>query len=269
MTTKGLAIAQPAKDPDEWTTGDEPPTAAQESYLHTLATEAGETVDEDLTKAEASKKIDELQEKTGRGQGMRSKPAQRKTRGTRQSAGLRTAAGSRRSRGAEFAVGLRWTGPRAVRRCLQGVAVAGHADAEGHAGRGEDVAALCLPVALQRLPLRRVDDLAQQAEERAAGKGATGERPQAAAEADLRRLPGREVEGRPPETDQQGQEVVELSHRAACREHVSVLETHRTTGKATLPYDARTTGRESAAVAAGKYQEPAPRCAGRSFRLST
>ena len=55
------------KDPDEWTTGDQPMTGAQESYLHTLATEAGEEVEPDLTKAEASKKIDELQEKTGRG----------------------------------------------------------------------------------------------------------------------------------------------------------------------------------------------------------
>jgi Protein of unknown function (DUF3072) len=59
------------KDPDEWTTGDEPMTAAQQSYLHTLATEAGETVEEDLTKAEASRRIDELQERTGRGKGGR------------------------------------------------------------------------------------------------------------------------------------------------------------------------------------------------------
>jgi hypothetical protein len=42
-------------------------TGAQESYLHTLAQEAGESVDDDLTKAEASRKINELQEKTGRG----------------------------------------------------------------------------------------------------------------------------------------------------------------------------------------------------------
>ena len=56
------------KDPDEWTTGEEPMTGAQESYLHTLATEAGEQVEEDLTKAEASKRIDELREKTGRGE---------------------------------------------------------------------------------------------------------------------------------------------------------------------------------------------------------
>jgi hypothetical protein len=54
------------KDPDDWTTGEEPMTGAQRSYLHTLAEEAGETVNDDLTKAEASKKIDELQARTGR-----------------------------------------------------------------------------------------------------------------------------------------------------------------------------------------------------------
>jgi hypothetical protein len=63
--------ANTVKDPDDWTTGDEPMTGAQQSYLHTLATEAGETVPENLTKAEASKRIDELQEKTGRGKGGR------------------------------------------------------------------------------------------------------------------------------------------------------------------------------------------------------
>jgi hypothetical protein len=57
------------KDPDNWTTGDEPMTGAQRSYLSTLAEEAGEEVEENLTKAEASKRIDELQEKTGRGAG--------------------------------------------------------------------------------------------------------------------------------------------------------------------------------------------------------
>jgi hypothetical protein len=56
------------KDPDDWSTGEEPATGAQESYLHTLATEAHEEVPDDLTKADASRKIDELQEKTGRGQ---------------------------------------------------------------------------------------------------------------------------------------------------------------------------------------------------------
>ncbi|MHB0959677.1 MAG: DUF3072 domain-containing protein [Pirellulaceae bacterium] len=55
------------KDPDQWTTGDEPMTAAQRSYLHTLAEEAREEVDDNMTKAEASKRIDELQKKTGRG----------------------------------------------------------------------------------------------------------------------------------------------------------------------------------------------------------
>lgn len=55
------------KDPDNWTTGDEPMTGAQHSYLKTLSDQAGEEMDETLNKAEASKKIDELQHKTGRG----------------------------------------------------------------------------------------------------------------------------------------------------------------------------------------------------------
>lgn len=55
------------KDPDDWTTGDEKMTGAQASYLKTLCEEAGEPFDEDLSKADASKKIDELQEQTGRG----------------------------------------------------------------------------------------------------------------------------------------------------------------------------------------------------------
>ena len=55
------------KDPSEWVTGDESMTGAQRSYLKTLAQEANEEVDEDLTKAEASQKIDELRDKTGRG----------------------------------------------------------------------------------------------------------------------------------------------------------------------------------------------------------
>ena len=55
------------KDPDEWKTGDEDMTGAQRSYLQTLADEAGEEVDLNLTKAEASKRIEELQQKTGRG----------------------------------------------------------------------------------------------------------------------------------------------------------------------------------------------------------
>ena len=55
------------KDPDDWKTGDEEITGAQRSYLQTLADEAGEDVDLNLTKAEASKRIEELQQKTGRG----------------------------------------------------------------------------------------------------------------------------------------------------------------------------------------------------------
>lgn len=55
------------KNPDEWTTGNEPMTGAQRSYLKTLSDEAGEETDENLTKAEASKRIEFLQQKTGRG----------------------------------------------------------------------------------------------------------------------------------------------------------------------------------------------------------
>jgi hypothetical protein len=55
------------KAPDAWVTGEEPATGAQRSYLQTLAEEASESVPNDLTKAEASKKIDELQGRTGRG----------------------------------------------------------------------------------------------------------------------------------------------------------------------------------------------------------
>jgi Protein of unknown function (DUF3072) len=55
------------KDPDDWTTGDEPMTGAQRSYLKTLSEEAHEPYDENLSKAEASKRIEELQQKTGRG----------------------------------------------------------------------------------------------------------------------------------------------------------------------------------------------------------
>ena len=54
------------KDPQDWTTGDEPMTAPQESYLHTLAREAGEKVPENLSKAQASELIDKLQERSER-----------------------------------------------------------------------------------------------------------------------------------------------------------------------------------------------------------
>jgi hypothetical protein len=54
------------KDPSDWVTGDEPATGPQKSYLQTLAREAGEDVPDDLTKADASRKIDELQDESGR-----------------------------------------------------------------------------------------------------------------------------------------------------------------------------------------------------------
>ena len=56
------------KDPDQWTTGDEPMTGAQASYLKTLAEETQEpkAFDPDLDKAEASKRIDALRKEAGR-----------------------------------------------------------------------------------------------------------------------------------------------------------------------------------------------------------
>jgi Protein of unknown function (DUF3072) len=58
----------PAKDPAEWVTGDEPMTGPQKSYLQTLAREAGREVDLDgMSKADASRLIEELQEASGRG----------------------------------------------------------------------------------------------------------------------------------------------------------------------------------------------------------
>jgi hypothetical protein len=60
-------MQNPEKDPEDWTTGDEPMTGPQRSYLQTLCREAKEEFDDSLTKAEASKRIDELQAKTGRG----------------------------------------------------------------------------------------------------------------------------------------------------------------------------------------------------------
>jgi hypothetical protein len=59
---------QPAlqRDPDEWKTGDEPMTDAQRSYLETLCRETGEEFDERLSKADASKRIDELRQRSPR-----------------------------------------------------------------------------------------------------------------------------------------------------------------------------------------------------------
>jgi hypothetical protein len=59
---------QPAlqRDPDEWKTGNEPMTGAQRSYLETLCRDTGEAFDETLSKADASKRIDELRERSPR-----------------------------------------------------------------------------------------------------------------------------------------------------------------------------------------------------------
>lgn len=74
-----VASTNPKRDPEpgsntekpveDWTTGDEPMTGAQASYLKTLSEETGEAFDANLTKAEASLRIDALQTRTGRGAG--------------------------------------------------------------------------------------------------------------------------------------------------------------------------------------------------------
>ena len=65
MTTE--QTPNPEKDPQDWVTGDEPMTGPQRSYLQTLCQEAGRDFDENLSKADASRLIDELQAQTGRG----------------------------------------------------------------------------------------------------------------------------------------------------------------------------------------------------------
>ena len=60
MSERPTADRTLEKDPSDWVTGDEPATGAQRSYLETLSRAADEQVPEDLTKAEASQKIDEL-----------------------------------------------------------------------------------------------------------------------------------------------------------------------------------------------------------------
>lgn len=68
LGSRGPDADEPAsKDPSEWVSGDEPMTAAQRSYLDTLAREAGEEISADLTKAQASVEIERLQRLTGRG----------------------------------------------------------------------------------------------------------------------------------------------------------------------------------------------------------
>ena len=67
MSENQVPRPNPQKDPEEWVTGDEPMTGPQASYLETLAREAGADIPDQLTKAEASEHIEELQKKTGRG----------------------------------------------------------------------------------------------------------------------------------------------------------------------------------------------------------
>jgi hypothetical protein len=77
----------PEKDPSEWSTGDEPMTGPQASYLKTLCQEAKVEFDETLTKAQASRRIDELQKLTGRGpSSKRGRSAARNTSETKSSA---------------------------------------------------------------------------------------------------------------------------------------------------------------------------------------
>ena len=66
MSTQETAQQGLQRDPDDWKTGDEPMTAAQRSYLETLSHDTGETFNENLTKAEASKMIDELRQRSPR-----------------------------------------------------------------------------------------------------------------------------------------------------------------------------------------------------------
>lgn len=67
---KAEPTSNAVKPPEEWTTGDQPMTGAQASYLKTLSEEAHkpEAYDNELSKAEASQRIDELQHATGRGE---------------------------------------------------------------------------------------------------------------------------------------------------------------------------------------------------------
>jgi hypothetical protein len=74
MSESSVNTGQPGdptaeKDPGDWVTGDEPATGAQRSYLETLSRQAGEDPAEvpgELTKADASRRIDELKGDAGR-----------------------------------------------------------------------------------------------------------------------------------------------------------------------------------------------------------
>jgi len=55
------------KEPEQWVSGDDPMTPAQASYLKTLLEQAGDAdaFDDNLIKAEASRRIDALRDELG------------------------------------------------------------------------------------------------------------------------------------------------------------------------------------------------------------
>ena len=64
---KSSSVSNTEKDPDDWVSGGEPMTGAQGSYLKTLSEQAHkpDAFDDDISKAEASKRIDKLKDKLG------------------------------------------------------------------------------------------------------------------------------------------------------------------------------------------------------------
>ena len=60
VTRREADATPPANDPAEWSTGNEPMTASRRSYLKTLCDEAREDFDDTLTKADTTRRIDEL-----------------------------------------------------------------------------------------------------------------------------------------------------------------------------------------------------------------
>lgn len=60
------SVDKPIQNPDSWSTGDDPASGKQTGYIAAMAREAGEKVPtEGMGKTDASKKIEELKEKTG------------------------------------------------------------------------------------------------------------------------------------------------------------------------------------------------------------
>ncbi len=68
MDTKNAEATadEPIQDPNTWATGDDAATGKQTGYIAVMAKEAGEAPPQgQMGKSEASKKIEELKEKTG------------------------------------------------------------------------------------------------------------------------------------------------------------------------------------------------------------